>query len=262
MPTLLLVRHGRTTANASGVLAGWTPGVGLDDVGRDQAAALAARLDAAPIRLLAVSPLQRCAETADVLAAGAGAGPGAGGAGAAWAGDVRRVVVDDLGECHYGAWTGRPLAELAGEPLWRTVQEQPSLARFPASEEYRHESIAAMSARAVGAVRELDALVEAEHGADAVWALVSHGDVIKAILADAAGAHLDAFQRYVVGPASLSAVRYTPTRPYLLRVNDRGPLDDLFPAPAAPGQATDTGAAGGAGGVTASGDAVVGGATA
>lgn len=238
MPTCLLVRHGRTTANTAGVLAGWAPGVGLDDEGRTQARDLAERLREVPVRLLAVSPLQRCQETADILAAGA-----------TWAADVRRTDVENLGECRYGAWTNRSLAELSGEPLWKTVQEQPSAARFPASEDFAHESIAEMAARAVKAVRDLDALVEAEHGADAVWVAVSHGDVIKAIVADAAGAHLDQFQRYVVGPASLSAIRYTPTRPYLLRVNERGSLADLLPATPE------------AAGATTGGDAAVGGAT-
>lgn len=243
MPTLLLVRHGRTTANTAGVLAGWADGVGLDDEGRAQAADLGGRLREAPIALLAVSPLQRCQETADLLMDGA-----------AWAPSVRRVDVEDIGECRYGAWTNRSLAELSGEPLWKTVQEQPSAARFPASEQYAHESIAEMAARAVKAVRDLDALVEAEHGPDAVWAAVSHGDVIKSIVADAAGAHLDQFQRYVIGPASLCAIRYTPTRPYLLRVNDRGSVADLLPA-AEPGRDAASGDP------ATGGDAAVGGAT-
>ena len=89
-------------------------------------------------------------------------------------------------ECDYGSWTGRELKTLAKEPMWRTVQAHPSAAVFPDG-----ESMADMSARAVAAVRRWDARVEAEHGPDAVWVAVSHGDVIKAILADALGIHLD-----------------------------------------------------------------------
>lgn len=215
MPTVLLVRHGRTAANATGQLAGWSPGVGLDETGREQARALAARMAHLPVSLVAVSPLQRCQETADELYAAARAHNGG------W-GEARRVTVDAIGECHYGAWTGRPLAELAQEDLWRTVQDHPSRARFPASQEHASESIADLQHRAVAAVRDLDRLVEAEHGPDAVWLLVSHGDVIKAILADAAGSHLDLFQRFVVGPASLSVIRYTATRPFVIRLNDGG----------------------------------------
>ena len=76
-----------------------------------------------------------------------------------------------------------------------------------------------MSARAVGAIRRWDERLAAEHGDDAVWVAVSHGDPIKAILADALGMHLDAFQRIMVDPASISIIRYTATRPYVVTSN-------------------------------------------
>ncbi len=235
MPTCLLVRHGRTFANASGTLAGWTPGVLLDEHGEEGARALATRLAGLPIALVATSPLERCRQTADLLVAGAGLT------------GVALETVDDLGECRYGAWTGAALADLARDPLWRVVQDQPSAARFPEGSDYPAESIAAMSARAVAAVRTLDTRVGAEHGESALWVAVSHGDVIKAVLADAAGAHLDHFQRFVVGPASLSVVRYTPGRPFVERINDTGAeLGGLVPPPAEQGAA-------------AGGDAAVGG---
>ena len=220
MPTVLLVRHGRTAANASGTLAGWTPGIGLDDTGRAQAQALAARLAAVPVAAVVTSPLQRCRETADALLAVPGPKktprPAA-------------VVDDRLGEAHYGDWTGRPLKELAKEPLWRVVQAHPSAVTFPGDE---GESMLAMQVRAVEAVRHHDAQVAKDHGDDAVWVAVSHGDVIKSLLADALGMHLDAFQRIVVDPCSVSVVRYTPLRPFALRVNDTGgDLAGLVPAP-------------------------------
>jgi 2,3-bisphosphoglycerate-dependent phosphoglycerate mutase len=76
-----------------------------------------------------------------------------------------------------------------------------------------------MASRAVGAIRSWDAKIGAEHGPDAVWVAVSHGDPIKAILADALGMHLDSFQRIVVDPAAISIVRYTATRPFVITVN-------------------------------------------
>ncbi|HYJ75157.1 MAG TPA: histidine phosphatase family protein [Kineosporiaceae bacterium] len=218
MPTVLLVRHGRTTANASGTLAGWTPGIGLDDVGRAQAQTLAGRLAAVPLAAVVTSPLQRCRETVAELVGV----PGPQGA-------VRPVpLVDDrLGEARYGDWTGRPLKELAKEPLWRVVQAHPSAVTFPGE---HGESMLGMQLRAVEAVREHDAAVAREHGEDAVWAAVSHGDIIKSLLADALGMHLDAFQRIVVDPCSVSVVRYTPLRPFALRVNDTGgDLSGLVP---------------------------------
>lgn len=238
VPTVLLVRHGRTAANTSGVLAGWTPGVALDDAGRTQVEALARRIAAAGITVARVvsSPLQRCRETAQILVDEAAPGT---------------VVEDDdrLGEARYGAWTGRALSELAKEDLWRVVQDQPSAVRFPDGDDYPGESMPAMQSRALDAVRSIDAQVEAVHGARAIWVAVSHGDVIKAVLADAAGAHLDQFQRIQVDPASVSAVRYTSRRPFLLRTNDSG--GDLAPLVPPPPDEGGDGAA--------DGDAVVGG---
>ncbi|MGN6301306.1 MAG: MSMEG_4193 family putative phosphomutase [Angustibacter sp.] len=220
MPTVLLVRHGRTTANASGVLAGWTPGVLLDDHGVQQAQSLAQRLGVVPVSAVVSSPLERCQQTAQHLTAV----PGPSGA-------ARPEIVTDerLGECRYGDWTGRELKTLVKDPLWKVVQQHPSAAVFPGAE---GESMRAMQLRALDAVRDWDARLAAEHGDDAVWVAVSHGDVIKAILADAVGAHLDEFQRITVSPASVSVVRYTATRPFLLRSNDGGgDLSAFVPPP-------------------------------
>ncbi|MDQ1538456.1 MAG: hypothetical protein QOE58_2849 [Actinomycetota bacterium] len=213
VPTCLLIRHGRTASNANGTLTGWTEGVGLDEVGRGQAADLADRLRGMPIRAILSSPLQRCVETAQIVVSALED---------VMLEDVRVETDERVGECRYGAWTGGSLKELAKEPLWRIVQDQPSAARFPDGETFAGESIAQMQARALLAVREIDARVNAEHGPAALWVLVSHGDVIKSILADAVGAHLDQFQRIVVGPASLSVVSYTDRRPFVVRINDGG----------------------------------------
>jgi probable phosphomutase (TIGR03848 family) len=201
--TLLLVRHG-LTAMTGPVLAGRTPGVHLDDRGTKQAAAAAERIKVLPVQAVVTSPLDRCLDTAQAIAA---ALPTA-----------RELEIDRrIVECDYGEWTGRPLKELARDPMWKTVQTQPSAARFPGG-----ESLTEVSARAVAAVRDWNARVDKDFGEDAVWVACSHGDVIKAILADALGLHLDQFQRIVVDPCSVSVVRYTPTRPYVLRSNDVG----------------------------------------
>lgn len=203
VPTVLLVRHGRTEANSSGVLAGRTAGVRLDDTGAEQARALAGRLATLPLAAVVSSPLDRCLDTASALLSGR-AGPD--------------IVPDErLTECGYGDWTGRPLKELSREKLWKLVQGQPSAVRFPGG-----ESLPAMQSRAVEAVREHDARVAADHGANALWVAVSHGDVIKAVLADALGLHLDLFQRLVVDPGSVSVVTYTDQRPFVIRLNDTG----------------------------------------
>jgi probable phosphomutase (TIGR03848 family) len=240
MPTVLLIRHGRTNANATGVLAGWTPGVTLDDHGEQQARDLAQRLAVVPLATIVSSPLERCRQTAGLIAEVAGPGGAA----------RPQVECDDrLGECRYGDWTGRELKTLVKDPLWKVVQQHPSAAVFPGE---GGESMRAMQQRALDAVRDWDARVAAEHGEDAVWAAVSHGDVIKAVLADAVGAHLDEFQRITVSPASVSVVRYTSTRPFLLRSNDAGgDLAGLVPPARKRRGRTRT--------TTATADAVVGG---
>ncbi|MFF8806614.1 histidine phosphatase family protein [Streptomyces omiyaensis] len=210
MATLILVRHGRSTANTSGLLAGRTPGVALDERGAAQAAALPARLAGIPLAAAVSSPLQRCRQTLQPLLE---ARPG-----------LPLHVEERVDECDYGDWSGRKLAELAGEPLMEVVQAHASAAAFPGG-----ESLRAMQTRAVEAVRDWNARIDAEHGEDAVYVLCSHGDIIKSLVADALGLHLDLFQRIHVDPCSLTVIRYTRLRPFLVRLGDTGDLDALIP---------------------------------
>ncbi|AXG13309.1 MSMEG_4193 family putative phosphomutase [Intrasporangium calvum] len=235
MPTVLFVRHGRSSANTAGVLAGWAPGVFLDATGEAQASRVGAAIADAGIEVsrLVSSPLDRCLQTADLIAGALGPLP--------------RSVHPSLGECRYGAWTGRAIRDLVAEPLWEVVQDRPSEVRFPASEDFEAESLVEVQERALAVVRETDAHVLEQHGPDAVWVAVSHGDVIKAVLAHAAGARLDDFQRFVVDPGSVSVVHYTSRRPFLVRLNDvGGDLGALRPA-TAPGREGDAVLGGGAG---------------
>jgi len=205
--TVLLVRHGLTEANKGGLLAGWSPGVHLAEQGREQAQALAQRLAKVPVAAIVSSPLERCQETAAALAADR---------------DLDITTDERLGECRYGDWTGQELKKLAKDPLWKVVQAHPSAAAFPGGESLRETQ-----ARAVAAVREINGRL----GAGATWVAVSHGDVIKAVLADALGMHLDMFQRLLVDPCSVSVVRYTELRPFVVRINDvGGAVGDLAPA--------------------------------
>ena len=234
MATVILLRHGRTTANSSGSLAGRTPAVVLDELGEQQAARAAERLAGVPLAAVVSSPLERCRQTARSVVAGRAEAP-------------RVAREKGIVEVDYGEWTGRELKTLAKEPLWKVVQGHPAAVTFPGG-----ESMAAMSARAVSAVRRWDAAIEEEHGADAVWLAVSHGDVIKAVLADALGMHLDLFQRIVVDPASMSVVRYTAGRPFVLMMNTHeGDLGFLRPKPATKGRrrrrSSDAAVGGGAG---------------
>jgi len=207
--TVLLLRHG-LTALTGPILSGWTPGLHLDERGRAQVASLGERIRAVPLAAIVSSPLERCRETAEAVIAGRQPAP--------------PLHVDErLGEVHYGSWTGRPFTELTKDPLWRVVQAHPSAAVFPDG-----EGLAAMAARAAQAVRDWNERL----GPDATYALVSHADVIKSLIADALGLHLDGYQRIMVDPASLSVIQYTPLRTFVVRVNDSGGgVEALVPKP-------------------------------
>lgn len=204
--TVILLRHGRSTSNTAGVLAGRSEGVDLDDKGREQAVGLIDRIGDLPIRALVSSPLLRCRRTLEPLAEALCLEP---------------LIEERLAEVDYGEWTGRKIGDLTSEPLWRIVQAHPSAALFPGG-----EGLAQVQTRAVAAVREHDRRLALQyggaHGGDALWVACTHGDVIKSVVADAYGMHLDGFQRVTVDPASVSVIRYTELRPFVLHVNHTG----------------------------------------
>ena len=204
MAIVVLTRHGRSGANAAGLLAGRRRGIDLDELGRAQADMAGRRLAGLTLREIVTSPLARCRDTASALAHHQSS-------------RLRPRVDKRLVECGYGNWTGQSLSALAKDPLWKVVQHHPSSVVFPDG-----ESMVDMQRRAISAIRDWDATVEAKYGPSAIWAAVSHADVIKAILADALGMHLDMFQRIVVDPGSVSVIRSTALRPFVLHQNDRG----------------------------------------
>jgi probable phosphomutase (TIGR03848 family) len=177
--------------------------VDLDDKGREQAESVIARIGDLSVKAIVRSPLLRCERTVAPLAAALGLEP---------------VVDDRLSEVDYGEWTGRKISDLVKEPLWAVVQQQPSAAVFP-----NGEGLAQVQARAVAAIREHDRTLAEQHEGDVLWVACTHGDVIKSIVADALGTHLDSFQRITADPASMSVIRYTELRPFVLHVNHTGP---------------------------------------
>lgn len=180
--TVLLLRHARSTANAQGVLAGRAPDVHLDERGEKQARKLAEVLAPVPVEFIVHSDLTRTRET--VLP---------------WATSSNVTLREDarITECDYGTWTGRELKTLADEPLWKTIQSEPSAVTFPEG-----ESMVAMQQRAI------ESLNFWREEATSLFALCSHGDVLKALVAHAIGLPLDEFQTLHVQPASLSVLRW------------------------------------------------------
>lgn len=201
MTMLLLIRHALTGATGKR-LSGSTPGIHLSDDGRSQAAGLAERLRSLRLAALYASPLERCVETAEVIAA------------------ATRLPIRPLPEVievGYGTWTGRSLAQLSRTSLWKRVQQSPSAIRFPGG-----ETLIEVQRRSVAA---LDSLA-ARHPRGTV-AVVSHADVIRLAIAHYAGVHIDLFQRLIVSPASVTAIGLGDRVPRIVRVNDTGTLADL-----------------------------------
>jgi probable phosphomutase (TIGR03848 family) len=210
---LVLIRHAHSQSNASGVLSGRLPNIHLSEKGIKQSQQLSERLGNFAVAQLRVSPMERCFETISP-----------------WLNDVvlknspdfEPIIDPSLNEVDYGHWSGKKLITLARKKEWRTVQESPSRMYFPGG-----EGIAQMQSRAMSVVHELAKLPDSKTAV-----IVSHGDVIKSIVASALGTHLDEFQRIIIDPASVSVLDYSGIKPRVLLLNDtRAVVTDLLQAP-------------------------------
>ena len=196
MSLVVLVRHAHSQANAAGILSGRRPNIALSEKGRTQAQELAIRLGELKVKELRVSPLQRCIETIDPWVSTKSR--------------IRRIEDHGITEVDYGKWSGRTLRSLSREKLWKIVQENPSRVFFPDG-----EGMANMQARAIESMH----LALASTGTGAV-VMVSHGDVIKALVAANLGMRLDDFQRIIIDPASVTVFDFSSKTPRLILLND------------------------------------------
>ena len=196
MSLVVLVRHAHSQANAAGILSGRRPNIALSEKGRTQAQELAIRLGELKVKELRVSPLQRCIETIDPWVSTKSR--------------IRRIEDHGITEVDYGKWSGRTLRSLSREKLWKIVQENPSRVFFPDG-----EGMANMQARAIESMH----LALSSTGTGAV-VMVSHGDVIKALVAANLGMRLDDFQRIIIDPASVTVFDFSSKTPRLLLLND------------------------------------------
>ena len=196
MPKIVLIRHAHSTANAAGVLSGQLPNVHLSKSGQEQAERLAERLGKLTIAEVQLSPMDRCSETLAPWLAKYGK-------------SVTVISQPNLVEVDYGNWSGKKLATLSRTKLWRKVQGQPSAVTFP-----QGESLAQMQVRAMKTVHDFfESNLE-------LTIMVSHGDVIKSIVASSLGMHLDDFQRIVIDPASITILESSGGSIRLTRLND------------------------------------------
>jgi probable phosphomutase (TIGR03848 family) len=196
MTTLYLIRHGLNDFVGKHKLAGWQPGIHLNEDGKAQAQALAKHLSHLKLKAIYASPLERTMETAAPIAA------------------AQKLAItprEGLGEIHYGRWQGQSVKTLKRRKLWPVIQNTPSLARFPDG-----ESFPEAQARIVA---ELETLRSKHKGTKDVIACVTHADPIKLAITHYIGLHLDFFQRLAILPASMSILRIDEHRARLLAMN-------------------------------------------
>lgn len=203
MTTIYLVRHGRSMANQKGLLAGRAPKVALDEVGKAQARALGEFFSTVTIDKLISSPLERCVDTAKEIKN-------------FQAKSLKVQVSKDFIECDYGTWTNKKLSKLSSQTLWKVIQETPSLVTFPEG-----EAMLEMSARATAG---LIGALEKIQNPKANLLIVTHADLIKALISNALGMHLDHFQKLIVDPASISTLTFQKNKFFVAGVNDRSHL--------------------------------------
>lgn len=201
MTIIILLRHGENEWVKKHRLAGWIPGVHLNEKGHQQAEEAAQRLRVLPVKALYSSPVTRCIETAEYVAQAL---------------DLEIKHLDGLGEVRYGSWEGKKIKNLARKPLWHAVQYYPSRMRFPGGGEALRE----VQFRMVQTLEQLTL----QHQNETIVA-VSHADAIKLVLAYYLGVHMDLFQRIAVSPASASILYLAENGAVrVLRMNDDGPL--------------------------------------
>ena len=197
MTTFYLIRHGQNDYVGEGKLAGWTPGVHLNEQGKAQSKALAALLSSVKFQATYTSPLERAYETALPLAKSRKMEP---------------IVREGLGEINCGTWTGKSLKSLRRRKLWPIIQSAPSRAAFPEGESFTDAQSRI--------VHELEAIRSSHPGKRTVVACVFHSDPIKLAIAHYLGLHIDLFQRIVIEPTSFSILNISEHGVHLLRLND------------------------------------------
>lgn len=207
MSRIFLLRHAHSIANDAGVLAGQLPGITLSEKGREQALGLVERIGAVKFQSVRVSPMQRCQETIDPwLQSQHGSGIG------------NYLLDDQIIEMDYGKWSGKKLSKLSKEKLWREIQNTPSKVTFPDGEKFT-----SMQRRAM---KTLELLAQEKKTTNHL--LVSHGDVIKAMIAHLLKMKLDNFQSLVVDPASITIVDFDGKNARLIAYNDTSSKCESF----------------------------------
>lgn len=182
--TLFLVRHAVHDLIGR-VLTGRMAGISLGEEGRRQCERLTARLSRERVAAIYASPLERAQETAAPIAARLG---------------LRVETVDDATDVDYGEWSGSAFDDLDRDERWPAWNHSKATGRPPGG-----ETLLEVQLRAV---RTTERIVAANPDGAAV--LVSHGDVIKSVIAWCLGLAVEHIDRIEIGPASVSTVVIAP----------------------------------------------------
>jgi probable phosphomutase (TIGR03848 family) len=196
MNRLLLIRHA-TNDWVGKRVAGWTPGISLNEEGQKQAAQLAEGLAPVPLEAIYSSPLERALETAAPIATSHGL-------------DIE--IRDSIGESRYGELDGKRIEEIFKSELWEQWLRHPSRTRFPGA-----ETTYEVQVRVVSALEEI-----LHQHPEGNIALVSHADPIRVAVAHYIGLPLDLVGRLWVSPASVTTVRFDEWGPRLTRLSHTG----------------------------------------
>lgn len=201
---LLLVRHGLTSVTGQ-KLTGRLPGFGLSEEGRSQARASAERLSSVPVQAVYSSPMERCVQTAEIIASAHGKSV---------------ETVEALSEIDYGKWQGKSFKTLYKNPGWKKLRARPADFRFPGGETLRNAQT-----RGVQGVEEL----RARHPEDKDGAVIacSHSDMVRLLVAAYLGLGIDLYDRINIAPGSITAIAVGDGTPALLSLNDTGGYDEL-----------------------------------
>lgn len=195
MPVVLLVRHGENDYMVKKILAGRTPGVHLNDVGRSQAESVAEHLKHLPIKAIYSSPLERTWETAEPLARAL---------------NSEIVPRPDLLEVDYGTWQGQTYEWLSKQSEWGILHTTPTLVRFPGG-----ETLTEAKARVSDEISTLCAM----HAAKDMFVCFTHADLVRMVVVHYLGMPLDHYNRLYIGPASVTALEINEESTRLISMN-------------------------------------------
>lgn len=197
MTRVHLVRHAAFDG-VGRILAGRAPGVHLSAAGRAQAQRLAHALAHEPIAAVYTSPLERAQETAMILAGPHGVEPS---------------LAPAFIEVDFGEWTGSDSHDLEVHSVWQDFNTLRSLTRIPGGEHMLETQ-----------TRAVAGLLELRHSHEgATIAIVSHADVIRAVLGHVLGMPMDYLLRLAIAPATYSTIELRGAWPQVMCIGRPAP---------------------------------------